>query len=97
MNNHVIKNICVFYLRMKEERKKKAEEASDALSWVARSRKIEEKRNAEKQRAHQLSRIFEEQVFPPFLRHICFLLFLLSLLLFDVLIMYRMLYLYRTI
>ncbi|KAF3504597.1 hypothetical protein F2Q69_00044717 [Brassica cretica] len=46
---------------MKEERKKKAEEASDALSWVARSRKIEEKRNAEKQRAHQMSRIFEEQ------------------------------------
>ncbi|KAF8102963.1 hypothetical protein N665_0189s0017 [Sinapis alba] len=46
---------------MREERKKKAEEASDALSWVARSRKIEEKRNAEKQRAHQLSRIFEEQ------------------------------------
>ncbi|KAJ0243664.1 SART-1 family protein DOT2 [Hirschfeldia incana] len=47
--------------KMKEERKKKAEEASDALSWVARSRKIEEKRKAEKQRAHQLSRIFEEQ------------------------------------
>lgn len=47
--------------KMKEERKKKAEEASDALSWVARSRKIEEKRNAEKQRAHQMSRIFEEQ------------------------------------
>ncbi|KAL0735716.1 hypothetical protein Bca4012_011926 [Brassica carinata] len=47
--------------QMREERKKKAEEASDALSWVARSRKIEEKRNAEKQRAQQLSRIFEEQ------------------------------------
>lgn len=47
--------------KMREERKKKAEEASDALSWVARSRKIEEKRNAEKQRAHQMSRIFEEQ------------------------------------
>jgi U4/U6.U5 tri-snRNP-associated protein 1 len=46
---------------MREERKKKAEDASDALSWVARSRKIEEKRNAEKQRAQQLSRIFEEQ------------------------------------
>uniref|UniRef100_A0A1J3IXY7 SART-1 family protein DOT2 n=1 Tax=Noccaea caerulescens TaxID=107243 RepID=A0A1J3IXY7_NOCCA len=48
-------------LKMREERKKKDEDASDALSWVARSRKIEEKRNAEKQRAHQLSRIFEEQ------------------------------------
>ncbi|XP_019083840.1 PREDICTED: SART-1 family protein DOT2 isoform X2 [Camelina sativa] len=48
-------------LKMREERKKKAEDASDALSWVARSRKIEEKRNAEKQRAQQLSRIFEEQ------------------------------------
>ncbi|ESQ41673.1 hypothetical protein EUTSA_v10012684mg [Eutrema salsugineum] len=47
--------------KMREERKKKAEDASDALSWVARSRKIEEKRKAEKQRAHQLSRIFEEQ------------------------------------
>ncbi|CAH8271325.1 unnamed protein product [Arabidopsis lyrata] len=51
-------------LKMREERKKKVEDASDAsdaLSWVARSRKIEEKRNAEKQRAQQLSRIFEEQ------------------------------------
>jgi len=55
---------------MREERKKKAEDASDALSWVARSRKIEEKRNAEKQRAQQLSRIFEEQVLPPFLEHL---------------------------
>lgn len=61
---------------MREERKKKVEDASDAsdasdaLSWVARSRKIEEKRNAEKQRAQQLSRIFEEQVLPPFLGHI---------------------------
>lgn len=67
---------------MREERKKKDEVASDALSWVARSRKIEEKRNAEKIRAHQLSRIFEEQVFPPFLRHMCFLLILRSFLLF---------------
>lgn len=67
---------------MREERKKKVEEASDALSWVARSRKIEEKRNAEKQRAHQLSRIFEEQVFSPFLGHMCFLLFLHNFLLF---------------
>lgn len=62
---------------MREERKKKAEEASDALSWVARSRKIEEKRNAEKQRAHQMSRIFEEQVFLPLLGHIYVLSFLL--------------------
>lgn len=63
---------------MREERKKKDEDASDALSWVARSRKIEEKRNAEKQRAHQLSRIFEEQVFPSFCGHIFIRIFFLD-------------------
>ncbi|KAL8096738.1 SART-1 family protein DOT2 [Apium graveolens] len=48
--------------RMKEERlKKKSEGSSDILSWVNKSRKIEEKRNAEKERALQLSRVFEEQ------------------------------------
>ncbi|KFK41768.1 hypothetical protein AALP_AA2G169700 [Arabis alpina] len=31
------RNICVFFLRMREERKKKVEDASDALSWVART------------------------------------------------------------
>ncbi|XP_060184696.1 SART-1 family protein DOT2 [Lycium barbarum] len=49
-------------LKMKEERlKKKSEGASEVLSWVNKSRKIEEKRNAEKERALQLSKIFEEQ------------------------------------
>lgn len=87
-------NIFVFFfLRMREERKKKAEDASDALSWVARSRKIEEKRNAEKQRAQQLSRIFEEQVFPPFLGHIISFCFSIN----SFLIIYPMLYLFRTI
>lgn len=48
---------------MKEERLKKTSEGSDdILSWVNKSRKIEEKRNAEKERALQLSRVFEEQV-----------------------------------
>lgn len=48
--------------RMKEERLKKTSEgSSDILSWVSKSRKIEEKRNAEKERALQLSRVFEEQ------------------------------------
>ncbi|KAJ8557524.1 hypothetical protein K7X08_003149 [Anisodus acutangulus] len=49
-------------LKMKEERlKKKSAGASEVLSWVNKSRKIEEKRNAEKERALQLSKIFEEQ------------------------------------
>lgn len=48
---------------MKEERLMKTSEgASDILSWVNKSRKIEEKRNTEKEKALQLSRIFEEQV-----------------------------------
>ncbi|XP_042055404.1 SART-1 family protein DOT2-like isoform X2 [Salvia splendens] len=48
--------------KMKEERlMKKSEGAPDILSWVNKSRKIEEKRNAEKEKALQLSRIFEEQ------------------------------------
>lgn len=50
-------------LRTKEERlKKKTEDVPEVLAWVSRSRKIEEKRNAEKQKALQLSKIFEEQV-----------------------------------
>lgn len=48
---------------MKEERlKKKSEGASEVLSWVSKSRKIEEIRNAEKEKALQLSKIFEERV-----------------------------------
>lgn len=49
-------------MKMKEERlQKKPESASEILSWVNRSRKIEEKRNFEKEKALQLSKIFEEQ------------------------------------
>ncbi|KAK4263438.1 hypothetical protein QN277_028841 [Acacia crassicarpa] len=49
-------------LKMKEARlSKQSEGASEILSWVSRSRKIEEKKNAEKEKALQLSKIFEEQ------------------------------------
>ncbi|XP_010256356.1 PREDICTED: SART-1 family protein DOT2 [Nelumbo nucifera] len=49
-------------LKMREERsKKKSEGVSEVLSWVNKSRKLEEKRNAEKQKALQLSKVFEEQ------------------------------------
>lgn len=48
--------------RMKDERlRKKPEGASEILSWVNRSRKIEEKRNSEKTKALRRSKIFEEQ------------------------------------
>ncbi|KAK4396669.1 SART-1 family protein DOT2 [Sesamum angolense] len=48
--------------KMREERlKKPSEGASEVLSWVNRSRKLEEKRTAEKEKAFQLSKIFEEQ------------------------------------
>lgn len=48
--------------KMKEERlKKKSEGSLEVLSWVSKSRKLEEKRNAEKEKALQLSKIFEEQ------------------------------------
>lgn len=53
----------LFSLRMKEERlQKKSEGASEVLAWVNRSRKIEEKKSYEKEKALQLSKIFEEQV-----------------------------------
>lgn len=48
--------------KMKEERlKNKSEGSCDILSWVTKSRKLEEKRNAAKERALQLSKVFEEQ------------------------------------
>ncbi|PPD89950.1 hypothetical protein GOBAR_DD13103 [Gossypium barbadense] len=51
-----------FSLRMKENRlKKKSEGLSEVSAWVSRSRKLEDKRNAEKEKALQLSKIFEEQ------------------------------------
>ncbi|KAM3683684.1 hypothetical protein ACB094_12G165500 [Castanea mollissima] len=49
-------------LKKREERlNKNSEGVSEVLSWVSRSRKLEEKRNAEKEKALQLSKIFEEQ------------------------------------
>ncbi|MBA0866167.1 hypothetical protein Goshw_018567 [Gossypium schwendimanii] len=41
--------------------KKKPEGLSEVSAWVSRSRKLEDKRNAEKEKALQLSKIFEEQ------------------------------------
>ncbi|VVA20905.1 PREDICTED: U4/U6 U5 tri-snRNP-associated [Prunus dulcis] len=49
-------------MKTKEERlKKKKEDVPEVLAWVSRSRKLEDKRNSEKQKALQLSKIFEEQ------------------------------------
>ncbi|KAE8077045.1 hypothetical protein FH972_015650 [Carpinus fangiana] len=49
-------------LKKREERlNKKSEGVSEILSWVSRSRKLGEKRNAEKEKALQLSKVFEEQ------------------------------------
>ncbi|XP_028753006.1 SART-1 family protein DOT2-like isoform X2 [Neltuma alba] len=49
-------------LKMKEARlSKQSEGASEILSWVSGSRKLEEKKNAEKEKALQLLKIFEEQ------------------------------------
>ena len=52
-----------FFPRKREERlNKKSEGVSEILSWASRSRKLGEKRNAEKEKALQLSKVFEEQV-----------------------------------
>ena len=51
-------NILTFLLRKREN----SEGVSKVLSWVSRSCKLEEKRNAEKKKALQLSKILEEQV-----------------------------------
>ncbi|KAB1214290.1 U4/U6.U5 tri-snRNP-associated protein 1 [Morella rubra] len=49
-------------LKKREERlNKKSEGVSEILSWVSRSRKLEEKRIAEKEKALHLSKVFEEQ------------------------------------
>ncbi|KAM3731478.1 hypothetical protein ACB098_12G166500 [Castanea mollissima] len=49
-------------LKKREERlNKNSEGVSEVLSWVSWSRKLEEKRKAEKEKALQLSKIFEEQ------------------------------------
>ncbi|XP_021891427.1 SART-1 family protein DOT2 isoform X2 [Carica papaya] len=49
-------------LKMRHERPtNKSQGVSEVLAWVNRSRKLEDKRYAEKERALQLSKIFEEQ------------------------------------
>lgn len=49
-------------LKMKEERtKKKSEGISEVLSWANKMRRLEEKRNTQKEKALQLSKILEEQ------------------------------------
>ncbi|PWA60702.1 SART-1 protein [Artemisia annua] len=49
-------------MRMKEERlKRKSDDSSDVVSWVSKSRKLEDKRNAEKEKALHFSKMFEEQ------------------------------------
>ncbi|KAL9223937.1 hypothetical protein vseg_000020 [Gypsophila vaccaria] len=48
--------------KMKEERlKRKSEGASEIMSWVNKSRKLEEKINFDRQKAKQRSKIFDEQ------------------------------------
>ena len=60
---NILFEILVDLNRMKEGRlNKQSEGASEILSWVNRSRKLEERKNAEKEKALQLSKIFEEQV-----------------------------------
>ena len=55
---------------MKESRTKKQPEGDSEISaWVSKSRKLEKKR------ALQLSKIFEEQVFPPFMLYLYFMIF----------------------
>ena len=48
---------------MKEERTSKSEASSEILSWVNKTRKLEEKRNIAREKAKWLSKNFEEQVF----------------------------------
>jgi U4/U6.U5 tri-snRNP-associated protein 1 len=38
------------------------DDASEILSWVGKSRKLDEKRQAEKEKALRRARLFEEQV-----------------------------------
>ena len=48
---------------MRDERvKRKSDGSSEISAWVSKSRKQEEKRNAEKEKAVRLSKILDEQV-----------------------------------
>ncbi|CAN0878387.1 SART-1 family protein DOT2 [Linum grandiflorum] len=48
-------------MKMKDERTIKLEAGSEILSWVNKTRKLEEKRNIARERAKRLSKNFEEQ------------------------------------
>ncbi|CAN1829252.1 SART-1 family protein DOT2 [Linum perenne] len=48
-------------MKMKEERSNKSEAGSEILSWVNKTRKLEEKRNIAREKAKRLSKNFEEQ------------------------------------
>ncbi|KAJ6828776.1 SART-1 family protein DOT2 [Iris pallida] len=49
-------------LRMKQDRlRKKSDDASEISSWVGKSRRLDDKRNAEKEKAARTSRQLEEQ------------------------------------
>ncbi|KAF8402329.1 hypothetical protein HHK36_013283 [Tetracentron sinense] len=60
---HLLNPSCLVQTsRMKEERlKKNSEPVSEVLSWVSKSRKLEDKMNVEKEKALHLSKVFEEQ------------------------------------
>ena len=72
-------DVCHFSFRMKEERLKKTSDgASDVFSWVSKSRKLEEKKKAEREKALHFSKMFEERVsfilltcFPLWINVIC--------------------------
>jgi len=42
--------------------KKRADDASEILSWVSKSRKLEEKRTVDREKAERISKILDEQV-----------------------------------
>ncbi|CAN0878381.1 SART-1 family protein DOT2 [Linum grandiflorum] len=48
-------------MKMKEERTSKSDAGSEILSWVNKTRKLEEKRNIAREKAKRLSKNFEEQ------------------------------------
>ncbi|KAF2322444.1 hypothetical protein GH714_017074 [Hevea brasiliensis] len=49
---------------MDERIKKNSEVGLEVLGWANRSHKLEEKKNAEKEKAKHLSQIFDEQMTP---------------------------------
>ena len=52
----------IFCKIMEEKVKTKSEGGSEILSWVNKSRKIEEHKSVEREKVARLAKIFEEQV-----------------------------------